>query len=105
MLRIRKLVKGEDEETWLRVRNEAFREYDDFRPSTVEDMEIWEKDPGFDVEGVFIAEIGGEAIGRIQAYIEKNARRRRAMSAVSALFPDSDVKESVENWQRRRLTV
>lgn len=58
-------VKGEDEETWLRMRNESFKEYDDFRPSTMEDMEIQEKSPNFDPVGMYIAEVKGKPVGRV----------------------------------------
>lgn len=77
MLKIREFVKGEDEEVWLGIRNEAFKEYDDFRPATMEDMEIWEKDPGFDSVGLFIAELDGEPIGRVQAYIDKQQKEKK----------------------------
>jgi mycothiol synthase len=77
MLKIRDFVKGEDEEVWLTLRNEAFKEYDDFRPSTIEDMEIWEKDPGFDPVGMFIAEIEGRSVGRVQAYIDKQRGEKK----------------------------
>ena len=77
MVKIREFVDGEDEEVWLRIRNEAFKEYDDFRPSTMEDMEIWKKGPGFDPVGMFIAELNGEAVGRVQAYIDKERREKK----------------------------
>jgi len=77
MLKIREFVKGEDEEVWLKLRNEAFKEYDDFRLATMEDMEIWEKDPGFDLVGMFIAELNGEAVGRVQAYVDKQREEKK----------------------------
>ena len=77
MLKIREFVKGEDEEVWLKIRNEAFKEYDDFRPSTMEDMKIWEKDPGFDPVGMFIAELNGGAVGRVQAYVDKQRKEKK----------------------------
>jgi mycothiol synthase len=77
MLKIREFVKGEDEEVWLGIRNEAFKEYDDFRPSTIEDMKIWEKDPGFDPVGMFIAELNGETVGRVQAYVDKQREEKK----------------------------
>ena len=70
-LKIRNFVKGEDEEVWIRIGNEAFKEYDDFRPNTMEDMEIWEKNPIFDTQGMFIAELNGELVGRVNAFVDK----------------------------------
>ena len=55
MLNIRRFVDGEDEEVWISIQNEAYKEYDDFRPDTVEDLEIWKKNPNFDSTGMFIA--------------------------------------------------
>ncbi len=77
MLKIRKFVKGEDEEVWLRIRNEAFKEYESFRPATMEDMEIWQKDPGFDSVGMFIAELDSEPVGRVQAYVDKQRTEKK----------------------------
>lgn len=77
MLKIREFVKGEDEEIWLGIRNAAFKEYDDFRPGTMEDMEIWEKDPGFDEIGMFIAEVNGKPVGRVQAYVDRQRKDKK----------------------------
>lgn len=56
MLTIRGFVQGEDEEVWLKMGNAANKEYDDFRPGTVEDTEKAEKRPNFNPTGRFIAE-------------------------------------------------
>jgi hypothetical protein len=48
MLTIRSFIQGKDEEIWLKIFNAAYKEYDDFRPSTMEDMEKAEKSPNFD---------------------------------------------------------
>jgi len=56
MLTIRGFVQGEDEEVWLKIGNAACKEYDDFRPDNMEDMEKAEKNPNFDPTGMFIAE-------------------------------------------------
>lgn len=87
MLRIREFVKGEDEEIWLTIRNEAFKEYDDFRPGTMEDMEIWEKDPGFDPVGMFIVELNGEAVGRVQAYVDKQREEKKGFIRELGVVP------------------
>lgn len=34
ILKIRGFVEGEDEKAWIWIQNEAYREYDDFRPDT-----------------------------------------------------------------------
>lgn len=88
MLKIREFVKGEDEEVWLKLRNEAFKEYDDFRLATMEDMEIWEKDPGFDPVGMFIAELNGEAVGRVQAYVDKQREEKKGFIRGLGVVPE-----------------
>ena len=70
-LKIRNFVQGKDEEVWLKIGNEAFKEYDDFRPATMEDVEIREKNPIFDVKGMFIAELNREPVGRVNAFVDK----------------------------------
>lgn len=40
-LNIRNFLKGEDEEVWLSIGNEAFQEFEDYRIATIEDMSVW----------------------------------------------------------------
>lgn len=111
MLKIREFVKGEDEEVWLTIRNEAFKEYDDFRPSTMEDMEIWEKDPGFDPVGMFITELNGEPIGRIQAYVDKQRKEKKGFIEGLGVVPQFRkrgiarelVKRAIESLRERGM--
>lgn len=83
MLKIRSFVEGEDEEVWIRIRNEAYREYEDFRPDTMEDMEVWKKSPNFDSTGMFIAELDGKPVGEVNAYID--SKRKEKMGFIRAL--------------------
>lgn len=46
---IRSFIQSKDEKIWLKIFNAAYKEYDDFRPSTMEDMEKSEKSPNFDL--------------------------------------------------------
>lgn len=87
MLKFREFMKGEDEEVWLRIRNASFKEYDDFRPATMEDMENWEKSPGFDPVGMFIAELDEEPVGRVQAYIDKQREEKKGFIQGLAVIP------------------
>ena len=88
MLEIREFVPEGDEAVWLRLGNETFKEYEDFRPSTMEDMEIWENDPGFDPVGMFIAELNGEAIGRVQAYVDKKREEKKGFIRALGVLPE-----------------
>ena len=76
MLKIRSFVEGEDEEVWTSIQNEAYKEYDDFRPDTMEDMKIWKKSPTFDFTGMFIAELDGRPVGAVNAFIDKKRKEK-----------------------------
>ena len=88
MLKIREFVKGKDEKFWLKIGNEAFKEYDDFRPDTMEDMEIWENDPGFDPVGMFIAEWNGKPVGRVQAYVDRQRKEKKGFVRNLGVVPE-----------------
>ena len=78
-LKIRNFIKGEDEKVWLRVWNEAFEDYegDDFRPLTMKDVEIREKNPNFDPQGMFIAEMGAKPVGIVSAFVDKKREEKK----------------------------
>lgn len=119
MLKIRKFVQGRDEEAWLRITNEAFKEYDDFRPDTMEDMELYEKSPNFDTTGMFIAEWNGAPVGMVNAYVDKKREEKKGFIRGLGVIPEFRRKgiggtlaskavdslkargmESVEAWSR-----
>lgn len=119
MLKIRKFVQGEDEKVWLRIANEAFKEYDDFRPDTMEDMETYEKSPNFDTTGMFIVEWNGEPVGMVNAYVDKKRAEKKGFIRSLGVLPEFRRKgigktlvnkaiesltergmESVEAWSR-----
>lgn len=111
MMKIREFVEGEDEEVWIRIRNEAFKEYDDFRPATMEDMEIWEKDPGFDPVGMFIAELNGEPVGRVHSYVDKQREEKKGFIDGLGVAPQFRkrgigrelVKKAIESLRERGM--
>ncbi len=88
MLKIRKFVQGRDEEAWLRITNEAFKEYDDFRPDTMEDMELYEESPNFDTTGMFIGEWNGEPVGMINAYVDKKREEKKGFIRDLGVIPE-----------------
>jgi len=71
MLSIRKFVIGKDEEVWIRIYNEALKEFEDERAITMQDLRIWENGPRFDAEGMFMAEWKREPVGLVNAYVDK----------------------------------
>lgn len=88
MLKIRKFVQGRYEEAWLRITNEAFKEYDDFRPDTMEDMELYEKSPNFDTTGMFIAEWNGDPVGMVNAYVDKKREEKKGFIRSLGVIPE-----------------
>ncbi|MFB0514721.1 MAG: GNAT family N-acetyltransferase [Candidatus Bathyarchaeia archaeon] len=88
MLTIRRFIQGKDEEIWLKIVNAAYKEYDDFRPSTMEDMEKSEKSPNFDPTERFIAEWNGEPVGCVNAHVDKKREEKKGFMRTLAVVPD-----------------
>lgn len=69
MLDIRRFVKGADEPAWVEILNAAYEEYESWwRGITVEEMLLAEKNPNFDFERRFIAELDGKPVGLVYAH-------------------------------------
>ena len=78
MVNIRRFVAGVDEPPWVEVLNLARKGREDWSPVTVEEMLVQEKqNPSFDVEGRFIAELGGKPVGAVHARVEKMREERK----------------------------
>ncbi len=88
MLSIRKFVQGKDEAAWISVWNRAFREFEEFRDLTAEEMLKWEKSPSFDVAGIFIAELEGKPVGIINAYVDKRREEKKGFINNFGVVPD-----------------
>lgn len=88
MVYIRGFVHGKDEEPWVRILNEAFREYEDFRPWTVKDFREWENGPYFDVKGMFIAEVNRIPVGCVEAYIDRKREEKKGFIRSLAVLPE-----------------
>lgn len=87
MIRIRRFIQTEDEETWLRIWNEANKEYDDYRPALMEDFEKAEKNPSFDPTGMLIAEWDGNPVGFVNAFIDKERKEKLGFIRVLGVHP------------------
>ena len=111
MLKIRGFVEGEDEEVWIRIQNEAYREYDDFRPDTMEDMEVRKKSPNFDPTGMFIAELDGRPVGTVNAYIDRKRKEKKGFLRGLGVVPKFRrkgvgrrlVKKAIESLEERSM--
>lgn len=87
-MKIRQIVQERDEEDWVRVRNAAFREYDDERQMTADEFRIMEKAPDFDVEGRFIAELDEEPVGIIHAHVDKKRKEKKGFIRSFGVVPE-----------------
>jgi len=87
VLNVRRFVQGRDEGVWVSVWNEAFKEFDDFRTFSVEDMRISEKSPTFDAAGMFIAELDGEHVGIVNAYVDKMREEKKGFIRTLGVVP------------------
>jgi mycothiol synthase len=111
MLKIRSFVEGEDEEVWIRIQNEAYSEYEDFRPDTMEDMEVWKKSPNFDSTGMFIAELNGKPVGAVNAYVDRKREDKLGFLRALGVAPEfrrrgvgrSLVERALESLKERKM--
>jgi ribosomal protein S18 acetylase RimI-like enzyme len=111
MLNIRRFVQGRDEGVWVSVWNRAFQEYEEFRTLTADEMSITEKSPTFDAEGMFIAELDGQAVGIVNAYVDKMRQEKKGFIRVLGVTPEyrrrgigrALTKKAVESLKHRGM--
>lgn len=87
MLKTRRFAKGRDEEDWVSVWNEAYREYDDFRQITVDEFKVAETAPQFDPKGRFIAELDEQTVGIIHAHVDKLRKEKKGFIRSFGIIP------------------
>jgi len=89
-LKIRRFIKGKDESLWLEIWNAAFKDYEDedFRPQTMKDMEIREKDPTFDPHGMFFAELNAKPVGMVNAFVDKKRKEKKGFIHSLCVLPE-----------------
>jgi len=71
MLDVRRFVQGVDEPIWVELLNLANRDHEEWRTITVEEFLVEERRPGFDPEGMLIAELNGRPVGSVHAHVDK----------------------------------
>jgi len=76
-------VKDVDEPVWVEVLNAAREEREDWRTITVEELLLEEKQPSFDFEGRFIAELDGKPVGIVHANVDKLREERKGFIRLS----------------------
>lgn len=87
MLKVRKFVQSRDEGIWASVWNKAFKEFNEFRSVTANDIEMSEKNPSFDAAGMFIAELNGEPVGLVNAHVDKMRDDKKGFIRVLGVVP------------------
>jgi len=111
MLNIRGFVQGRDEDIWVSVWNKVFREFDDFRSISVEDMLMSEKSPTFDAAGMFIAELDGEFVGIVNAYVDKMREEKKGFIRTLGVVPEyrrrgigrALARKAIDSLEERRM--
>jgi len=88
LLKVRRVVLGMDEAEWLRVWNAVYGVRWDLAPMTVEEMRIMEKSPDFDSEGRFIAELDGQPVGIVHAYVDKLREEKKGFVRNFGVVPE-----------------
>ena len=88
MLNIRRFVQGKDEGVWSSVWNKTFRDFDEFRSKSVEDVLMSEKNPAFDATGMFIAELDGEPVGIVNARVDKMREEKKRFIRMLGVVPE-----------------
>jgi ribosomal protein S18 acetylase RimI-like enzyme len=107
---VRRFVKGVDEHAWVELMDAEYRDYASWwRGTTADEMFEYEKNPDFDFEGRFVAEVNGKPVGLMHAHVEKSGEERRGFIrdfCVLSAFRGSEVEvrlleAAVDDFRRR----
>jgi mycothiol synthase len=88
MLKLRRFIRGTDEADWLRVWNVVYGVSLDLAPMTVDEMGAMEKSPDFDSEGMFIADMDGQPVGIVHAYVDKLREEKKGFVRNFGVAPE-----------------
>ena len=88
MLKIRSFKKGIDEAVFVDVFNACFEDYDDIRMMTLEDLGKMMEAPGYNADGLFIAEWNGKPAGMVDAYADRLDKQRNGIIQFLGVFPE-----------------
>jgi len=113
MLKIRTFVVGRDEAIWAYIASVAYRDYEDFRSLSVEEMQKLEKSPTFDSSGMFIAELDGKPAGIVNAYVDKFRKEKKGFISWLGVLPEyrrrgvgkALVQKAIESLKERGMEI
>jgi len=111
MFNVRRFVQGKDEAALAGVMNQAFREFEDFRSLTAEDMVMKEKSPTFDAAGMFIADLDGQPVGIVNARVDKMREEKKGFIRMLGVVPEyrrrgvgrALAEKAIENLKERGM--
>lgn len=87
MLKIRPFNEGPDDETFIRLYNAGFSDYEDNRKMTLEELKKTREAPNYDPAGLFLAESDGEVAGMVEAFVDKYREDKRGFVRSLTVFP------------------
>ncbi len=113
MLKLRRFVIGTDEVDWLGVWNTVYGMQLDVAPMTVTEMKVMEKSLDFDSEGMFIAELNGQPVGIVNAYVDKFREEKKGFLKDFGVVPkfrgqgieEKLVETALEELKKRGMKV
>lgn len=88
VIRIRSFRKGLDEETYARIFNAAFLDYDDVRSVNPQEVQSLENAPSWNLDGLFFAEWNDQTAGMVQAFVDKFREEKKGFILSLAVLPE-----------------
>jgi mycothiol synthase len=88
LLKIRPYVKGSDDETYVRIFNACFNDYDDIRRLSMEDFRKTQTAPNYSSEGLLIAEWDGSGAGMVDAYVDPPREEPKGFVQSLSVLPE-----------------
>jgi mycothiol synthase len=76
-LKIRQAIVGPDDETVVDIRNRATRAEPDYQPLSLDEFRVWSAGPNADPQARFLAELDGQPVATVNAFVDKEATDRK----------------------------
>ncbi len=83
-IEVRPLVERRDEGAWIELFNSYYSRYygSDMEPLDIEDVRWMERSPWWRGTQIFIAEVGGEAVGIVKAFVDRASEPPKATCTI-----------------------
>lgn len=106
-MRIRRFVVGRDDADWVKVRNAVYYQHPTAELITMEDFRKLQKDPEWDPNGRFIADVNGLPVGLVHAHVDKLREEKKGFVWVFGLVPEfrgQGIEEELAKTAIKELT-